>query len=369
MKKLLILMSILILILIVIYTYIFNNPFVEIKLVGNEIVQLEVNTDYEESGFNAYIYNNNLNDKVIVDTNLNTKKLGSYQLNYKITFFKTTKEVKRKVIVQDTTKPKILLMGNNEIMLEVGTEYKEIGYKAIDNYDGNITDLVEIDSNVNYNIPGKYQIIYKVADTSNNIMTAVRNIIINPKENESEFSVHENNVISNNGYNDIIMGPTYINDILIVNKKYALPKDYGSGIDSEALESLHQLQSAATAVGIDLPVLSAYRSYDVQTQLYSKYYEVDGDKADSYSARPGHSEHQTGLAFDVGSIDDNYGETASGIWLKNNCFLYGFIIRYPIGKEYITGYKYEPWHIRYLGVDIATNIMQRNITLEEYLGI
>ena len=91
--------------------------------------------------------------------------------------------------------------------------------------------------------------------------------------------------------------------------------------------------------------------------------------ADTYSARAGHSEHQTGLAFDVGKIDDNYGNTKEGVWLKNNAHIYGFIIRYPKGKEHITGYKYEPWHIRYLGVDIATKVYNKGVTLEEYLGI
>ena len=97
---------------------------------------------------------------------------------------------------------------------------------------------------------------------------------------------------------------------------------------------------------------------------------MDGQAlADTYSARPGHSEHQTGLAFDVGAIDDNFGSTAAGKWLANNAHLYGFIIRYPKGKENITGYKYEPWDIRFLGIDIATKVYESGLTLDEYLGI
>jgi LAS superfamily LD-carboxypeptidase LdcB len=91
--------------------------------------------------------------------------------------------------------------------------------------------------------------------------------------------------------------------------------------------------------------------------------------ADTFSARPGHSEHQTGLAIDVNSIDDSFAATPESAWLASNAHRYGFIIRYPKGKEHITGYKYESWHIRYLGVDTATAVYNSGLTLEEYLGI
>ena len=117
-------------------------------------------------------------------------------------------------------------------------------------------------------------------------------------------------------------------------------------------------------------MISGYRSYDYQAQLYNGYVARDGkEAADRYSAQPGKSEHQTGLAFDVGSIDNNYGETAAGRWLAAHCADYGFILRYPPGKEHITGYMYEPWHIRYVGASTARAIMSSGLTLEEYLGV
>ena len=91
--------------------------------------------------------------------------------------------------------------------------------------------------------------------------------------------------------------------------------------------------------------------------------------ADTFSARPGTSEHQTGLAMDVGWIDDAFANTPAGIWLAENCYKYGFIIRYQKNKESITGYKYEPWHIRYLGKDIAKDVYESGLCLEEYLGV
>jgi LAS superfamily LD-carboxypeptidase LdcB len=93
------------------------------------------------------------------------------------------------------------------------------------------------------------------------------------------------------------------------------------------------------------------------------------DATDTFSARPGHSEHQTGMAMDIIEASSAFEGTPAAIWLAENCYKYGFIIRYPKGKENITGYKYEPWHIRYLGKDTAWAVYNSGLTLEEYLGI
>ena len=130
------------------------------------------------------------------------------------------------------------------------------------------------------------------------------------------------------------------------------------------------MAEAAKKEGYNIPLVSGYRSYELQKTIYNNYIDIYGQAAtDTFSAKPGHSEHQSGLAMDVGKIDDNYGNTSEGKWLALNANKYGFIIRYPKGKEHITGYKYEPWHIRYLGVDIATKVYSSGLTLEEYLGI
>lgn len=156
----------------------------------------------------------------------------------------------------------------------------------------------------------------------------------------------------------------------MVNKKYSLPSDYNPGTNKIAYNALTKMQTDASNQGYSLPLLSGFRSYNTQANLYNRYVSIDGEAvASTYSAKPGHFEHQTGLAFDVGQINDNFGNTPSGIWLANNCYKYGFIIRYLKGKESITGYKYEPWHIRYVGVDVATSIYNSGITLEEYLGV
>ncbi len=163
---------------------------------------------------------------------------------------------------------------------------------------------------------------------------------------------------------------TYINSILIANKTYALPSTYNPGVDPAANAALQQMFADAAAQGLNLFVRSGFRSYNTQKSLYDSYVRRDGKAAaDRYSARAGHSEHQTGLAFDINKANSSFEGTPEAAWLAANCHRYGFIIRYPKGKEHITGYIYEPWHVRYLGVDTATAVYNSGLTLEEYLGI
>lgn len=163
---------------------------------------------------------------------------------------------------------------------------------------------------------------------------------------------------------------TYIGGILVVNKTYALPADYSPGVNADAQAAFDEMQADASAEGLNIYISSGFRSYEYQAGLYQRYVDKDGkEEADRYSARPGHSEHQTGLAFDLNSIDDSFAETAEGKWVRRNCYKYGFIIRYPADKEDITGYKWEPWHIRYLGKDTAQAVYDSGLCLEEYLGV
>ena len=128
--------------------------------------------------------------------------------------------------------------------------------------------------------------------------------------------------------------------------------------------------SAAAEEGLNLWIGSGYRSYQDQEIIYNNYVAMDGvEMADTYSARPGYSEHQTGLVIDCNTIDDAFGNTPESAWLAEHAHEYGFVIRYPKGKEDITGYQYEPWHIRYVGSKVATECYERGICLEEYFGI
>ncbi len=134
----------------------------------------------------------------------------------------------------------------------------------------------------------------------------------------------------------------------------------------EAARALENLFDAAEEEGLYLYAISGYRSYSTQKSIYNPY--------SGYSAPPGASEHQLGLAMDItlaeyGSrLYVKFGQSKEGIWVKENAHKYGFIVRYLEGKEDITGYKYEPWHIRYLGIELATELFEKGITLEEYYG-
>lgn len=164
---------------------------------------------------------------------------------------------------------------------------------------------------------------------------------------------------------------TYRDGILIVNKTYPLPSSYNPGVNSEAQAALNKMFAAAKAEkNLKMWVCSGFRSYTVQKNLYNSYVRRDGaENADRYSARPGHSEHQTGFAFDINYADDRFKGTPEASWLAENAYKYGFILRYPEGKEQITGYMFEPWHYRYVGVENAAKIYASGLTLEEYFGI
>ena len=145
-------------------------------------------------------------------------------------------------------------------------------------------------------------------------------------------------------------------------------------LDERTSNAAKEMFNAALKENINLIAISGYRSYSVQENLYNSRVEVKGvEKTRQYTAEPGASEHQTGLAIDIVCndypyLDEEFENTDAFKWLFNNCYKYGFILRYQKGKEDITGYNYEPWHFRYIGdVDIAKDIMERGICFEEFI--
>ena len=206
------------------------------------------------------------------------------------------------------------------------------------------------------------------------------NADINEEENVSSdistgITPHESDIyLEDNVKTPVITvenGITYVDRILIANKTYPLPADYDPGdLLPEVYEAFYKLQAGAREDGLSIYISSGYRDYDLQSRLYQNYCARDGQAAaDRYSARPGHSEHQSGLGLDVNEISDRFIGTPEAIWLADHAHEYGFIIRYMQGKEEITGYKYEPWHLRYLGEDLAKDVYESGLCLEEYLGI
>lgn len=220
------------------------------------------------------------------------------------------------------------------------------------------------------------------------ILIIGKNIIINKDNTKEEENVGNEitvDIDSNNKGNEEIKVK---NDIELINKEYGVGRGYEPKdlrilnvlsnktieLREEAAENAEMLFEKAKEEGIYLMAVAGYRTYDFQEMLYNNEVSMNGKEyADKYVARPGYSEHHTGLVIDLMSADDvslteDFDQTVEFRWLQENMSDYGFILRYPKGKEHITGYNYEPWHIRYVGVDIAKEIEESGLTLEEYLN-
>lgn len=182
---------------------------------------------------------------------------------------------------------------------------------------------------------------------------------------------------------------------VLVSRDYLLPSDYipaelvepnvrfsySEHLDKRkmhktAAKALEKMFRAAEEKGIILYGVSGYRSYERQQSIYNRNVALHGKKAtDALSAKPGSSEHQSGLAIDISAssvnclLTDRLADTKEGKWIAKNCYKYGYVVRYPKGKTKITGYSYEPWHIRYVGVHTATFLYEHDLTLEEYYGV
>ena len=174
----------------------------------------------------------------------------------------------------------------------------------------------------------------------------------------------ENWLSKNYEYYDLIMPKVKFLEDTLESAKF---------MHHEAGKALEKLFWHAKRAKIELYAVSGYRSFERQREIFKSNYKRDGEKANRYSARPGQSEHQTGLAMDVTCAEVNFElteafkHTKAYKWLTENMHNYGFILRYPKGKEGITGYIFEPWHLRYVGKVLAKELYQNNLTLEEYI--
>lgn len=236
------------------------------------------------------------------------------------------------------------------------------------------------------------------------IILFIMYLFINNNSKEKKVSVNSKNKVSekdklkageelidktSKGYSVIKRnGIYYVDGVLIVNKTYPLPSSYqpidsykeitsdylygGDYIEKKVMNMFLKMQSDASKKGLKLKISSGYRSYKVQVDLYNNYVNQDGkEAADKYSARPGFSEHQSGLSFDLNGTNENFIETKEGKWLNDNCYKYGFVLRFPSGSEDKTGYMYEAWHFRYVGTKLAKKLYNNGnwISIEEYYGL
>lgn len=202
----------------------------------------------------------------------------------------------------------------------------------------------------------------------------------------SEVIANVNANIDHEFYNDSSKADTSKGMYTLVNKFYYLDENFSpddivstepkysrdtAKLNKTAYENFVKMADAASKDGLTIKITTAYRNYNFQSILYNNYVKSDGVKAaDTYSARPGYSEHQLGYSADLTNGNnvsfDDFETTKEFEWLSENAYKYGFILRFPKGKDYLTGYKYESWHYRYVGLDIAKYIYENDITYEEY---
>lgn len=381
-KKKIIIISIIIIILIISSILIFLN-YQEMEVTIKEKIEVPLNSKLT----NLDNITNLKNGQIITDEKtIDTSKIGEQKINISIkNKLGKVKEYHYTVNVYDDEKPSIIF--SKELTIEEGQNIDLLkDVKVEDNSQEKITPSVE--GNYDINEPGKYQLYYVAKDSSDNEAKEEFTLIVKEKKKESS----QNDSLSNpqetktfttsKGFKGVIKdGITYIDGYLIVNKTYSLPSSYGTSLTSTTKNAFNKMQAAAKLDGINIYIASGFRSYQTQNRLYNNYVARDGKaKADTYSARPGHSEHQSGLAFDICShdldgqnacINSNFDNTDQAKWLAQNAYKYGFILRYPKGRTNETGYKYESWHFRYVGTDLSTKLYNNGdwLTMENYFGI
>ena len=200
----------------------------------------------------------------------------------------------------------------------------------------------------------------------------IKNVNMNLDQKKYEYTIKAKNL---NTSKILVNKYYYLDENYVPNNLEEIDKEYSKGgikLVKEAKEAFQELSKKARESNLNIIAMSAYRSYQYQVTLYNNYVKQDGkEEADAYSARPGYSEHQTGLATDVYNQKEtytNFEKTEEFKWMQENAYKFGFILRFPKGKEEETGYQYESWHYRYVGIDVATYIKNNNISLEEYIA-
>lgn len=343
----------------------------------------------------------------LFDSYVNKYKLS--KLNYSdsvVEFINDNKLVDKVIKYNDYSKTLEMAISNNSYKDEYFNDYLNINYNETDNFINNINTL--LDKGYNTEDINKFYEKLSIKDTLlviNNDYVKDLNKYLDLAYFKSEYLERYINYYKKSNelsYEDIV---TYVNigldndyytnikdvekpdDLYVICNKYnKLSKSYvpedlvkvdsaystkSVTLKKEAKEAFIKMADAAKLDNVTLLAGSGYRSYSYQSGLYDAYVKRDGkEEADTYSARAGHSEHQTGLAIDVTDGFKNYlDEDSDGYkWLMKNAHKYGYIVRYTEGDEFITGYQFEPWHVRYLGIEVATDVIESGLTYDEYVA-
>lgn len=331
----------------------------------NELEINEINklTKSEVETIKKYKYNKNIS-YIINSDNYNSNKLDLY-MKYSLKYEKVdyTK-------IMDVVNNNDFIEKNIDKYMNLLDKYDNVDgiIKYINNY-SNIDELA-----INF-VNEKYFII-------DNLDRYISYYDKNKSLSFKDIVAQVNSNLDKKSYDDSMPADISKGMYTLVNKYYYLGSDY-TGVDiinvpggnaklnKTAYENFEKMANAAKKEGLTIQITTAYRDYNFQSILYNNYVKADGVKAaDTYSARPGYSEHQLGYSTDLTNGNHvSFGEfenTKEFEWLDKNAYKYGFILRFPKDKENLTGYIYESWHYRYVGVDIAKYIKENNISYEEY---
>ncbi len=279
----------------------------------------------------------------------------------------------------ETTKFEVII--NDEIIEDYSTvNYRDVEILELNVYETTIEEITKVEGSVT--ITSKVTTNYKnsiLEDQNEEVISSVKTV---PKD--MSFGTVENSIYIENpssltavvNKNRMLEG-SYIPSNLVNITVTSTKSGNNNLIRSEVLPHLEDMFADAKSQGVNLTVTSAYRSFNTQNDLFYGYVSNYGlESALTFSAPPGASEHQTGLVLDIGEVNGPYDNfeiefslSDSGKWLAKNSHKYGFILRYPDGKENITTYQYEPWHFRFVGTDYATKIYESGLTLEEYFDL
>ena len=328
-----------------------------------EDTTVEVNTTAKASQFIA-----NLDGGTLVeDPEVDTSSVGNKVCIVKVKKGNEIEDYSFTVKVIDTEAPE-LTVGGDGINILLGTDYDVMTrITATDNSNEEIEVLVE--GSIDPNTEGAQTVKLVASDSSKN--TTEKEVTVNvvvPKENMEDMTI-----LTSTGHTGEIRGGVfYVDDVLVVNKSFSLPADFAPGLQEEATNAYYAMVAEAEKEDLEFDIITGFRDYYEQEMTYSYYIEILGeDPATTSGIKAGHSEHQSGLAMDLNYTYEDFAYTAECQWLNANCANYGFIIRYPENKEGSTGCAWEPWHIRYVGEELATKLYNGGdwITLEEYFGL
>ena len=338
------------------------------------------NTDYITKLENGVI----LTEKEKIDTS----SLGVIEIKVLIKD-NNNKEREYKYHINVVDKEDPVITFKSELSTQVGTKIDLLkDVSATDNSGEEIT--VEVEGEYDFDKEGEYKLNYVAKDSSGNVKKEEFTLKVTKKQEvqPTPVPVSDKEFTTSNGHKGVVKnGITYIDGYMIVNKTYSVPKNMypedvvicggNQKLNRTTCEAAKEMIAAAAKDGVSLHVQSGYRSYDTQNGMWTRRKNQQGQAfADSGTARAGYSEHHTGLGFDMCGpegtcITSEYYKEKSAKWMNANAYKFGLILRYPNGKTDETGYKYESWHFRYVGKELAEKLYNNGdwITLENYFGI